>query len=218
MDESLYTRSQMMMLAPTKTRKKAHVLGRNEHLTMVHYLTYMFSPNQNDVPKSAYVKWYRAEQINAIADALPLVYRCIFLDTVYVGHRVGGALSLTLDSVDLYNGTVTPTKSKTGKIHTSYIPAPLIEDMRQYLIEVRRNIATDSNAFFIGRNGKSVTYQAYRMALESARVAVNKNMDGILKRFIPMQVGAPLPQRFGRINLIADETEFQHSVMLIFAT
>lgn len=163
MDESLYTRSQMMMLAPTKTRKKAHVLGRNEHLTMVHYLTYMFSPNQNDVPKSAYVKWYSAEQINAIADALPLVYRCIFLDTVYVGHRVGGALSLTLDSVDLYNGTVTPTKSKTGKIHTSYIPAPLIEDMRQYLIEVRRNIATDSNAFFIGRNGKSVTYQAYHV-------------------------------------------------------
>ena len=135
---------------------------------------YMFSPNQNDVPKSAYVKWYSAEQINAIADALPLVYRCIFLDTVYVGHRVGGALSLTLDSVDLYNGTVTPTKSKTGKIHTSYIPAPLIEDMRQYLIEVRRNIATDSNAFFIGRNGKSVTYQAYRMALESARITVNK--------------------------------------------
>ncbi|WP_300279532.1 tyrosine-type recombinase/integrase [uncultured Subdoligranulum sp.] len=174
MDESLYTRSQMMMLAPAKTRKKAHVLGRNEHLTMVHYLTYMFSPNQNDVPKSAYVKWYSAEQINAIADALPLVYRCIFLDTVYVGHRVGGALSLTLDSVDLYNGTVTPTKSKTGKIHTSYIPAPLIEDMRQYLIEVRRNIATDSNAFFIGRNGKSVTYQAYRMALESARITVNK--------------------------------------------
>ena len=52
MDESLYTRSQMMMLSPTKTRKKAHVLGRNEHLTMVHYLTYMFSPNQNDVPKA----------------------------------------------------------------------------------------------------------------------------------------------------------------------
>ncbi len=174
LDESLYTRSQMMMLAPAKGRKKAHILDGKEHLTMIHYLSYMFRPNQNNAPKSTYVKWYSAEQINTIADALPLVYRCIFLDTVYVGHRVGGALSLTLDSVDLYNGTVTPTKSKTGKVHTSYIPAPLIEDMRQYLIEVRRNIETDSNAFFIGRNGKPVTYQAYRAALESARVEVNK--------------------------------------------
>lgn len=174
LDESLYTRSQMMMLAPAKGRKKAHILDGKEHLTMIHYLSYMFRPNQNNAPKSTYVKWYSAEQINAIADALPLVYRCIFLDTVYVGHRVSGVLSLTLDSVDLYNGTVTPTKSKTGKVHTSYIPAPLIEDMRQYLIEVRRNIETDSNAFFIGRNGKPVTYQAYRAALESARVEVNK--------------------------------------------
>lgn len=174
LDESLYTRSQMMMLAPAKGRKKAHILDGKEHLTMIHYLSYMFRPNQNSAPKSTYVKWYSAEQINAIADALPLVYRCIFLDTVYVGHRVGGALSLTLDSVDLYNGTVTPTKSKTGKVHTSYIPTPLIEDMRQYLIEVRRNIETDSNAFFIGRNGSPVTYQAYRAALESARITVNK--------------------------------------------
>lgn len=174
MDESLYTRSQLMMLAPTKGHKKAHVLDAKEHLTMIPYLSYMFRPNQKDTPKSTYVKWYSAEQINAIADALPLVYRCIFLDTVYVGHRVGGVLSFTMDSVDLYNGTVTPTKSKTGKIHTSYIPATLIEDMRQYLIDVRGNIKTNSNAFFIGRNGKPVTYQAYRAALESARVEVNK--------------------------------------------
>lgn len=148
--------------------------NEQEHLTMIHYLSYMFRPNQSDTPKSNYVKWYSAEQINAIADALPLVYRCIFLDTVYVGHRVGGVLSFTMDSVDLYNGTVTPTKSKTGKIHTSYIPATLIEDMRQYLIDVRGNIKTNSNAFFIGRNGSPVTYQAYRAALESARITVNK--------------------------------------------
>ena len=75
MDESLYTRSQLMMLAPTKGHKKAHVLDAKEHLTMIHYLTYMFRPNQNDAPKSTYVKWYSAEQINAIADTLPLVYR-----------------------------------------------------------------------------------------------------------------------------------------------
>ena len=40
-------------------------------------------------------------------------------------------------------------------------------------------------------------------------------MVGILKRFIPMQVGVPLQQPFGHINLIADETEFRPLVMLI---
>ena len=47
-------------------------------------------------------------------------------------------------------------------------------DESLYLIDVRGNIKTNSNAFFIGRNGKPVTYQAYRAALESARVEVNK--------------------------------------------
>lgn len=55
MDESLYTRSQLMMLAPTKGHKKAHVLDAKEHLTMIPYLSYMFRPNQKDTPKSTYV-------------------------------------------------------------------------------------------------------------------------------------------------------------------
>ena len=68
---------------------------------MVHYLSKMFSPNQNDIPEFTYTKWYSAEQIRAISDELPLTYRCIFLDTVYTGHRIDSALSLTLDTVFL---------------------------------------------------------------------------------------------------------------------
>ena len=176
LDESLYTRSQLMMLAPAprKSVKTGHVIRSQEHLTMIYYLAHIFSPNQNDIPKSSYTKWYTKEQIEGIADALPLTYRCIFLDTVYTGHRIGGTLSYTLSSVDLYNGMVTPTKSKTGKIHTSRIPVRRIEDMRQYRIDVRDNIETDSDAFFVGHDGTPVTYQAYRGALESARIKVNK--------------------------------------------
>lgn len=175
LDESLYTRSQLMTLAPAPktSRKKGSMIHAKEHLTTVHYLVHSFSPNKNDAPNSTYTKWYTAEQIRAIANALPLVYRCIFLDTVYTGHRIGSTLSFTLESVDLYKGTVTPTKSKTGKIHTSIIPANLVEDMRQYLIDVRSYIKTDCDSFFVGRDGKPVTYQAYRSALETARIKVN---------------------------------------------
>lgn len=85
LDDSLYTRSQKMMLLPDpKTkRRKGRVIKKGEHLTMVYYLSRLFSPNQNDAPEFTYTKWYSAEQIRAIADELPLTYRCIFLDTVY---------------------------------------------------------------------------------------------------------------------------------------
>lgn len=183
LDESLYTRSQKMMLLPESSTKyrKGHVIKKYEHLTMVHYLSKMFSPNQNDIPEFTYTKWYSAEQIRAISDELPLTYRCIFLDTVYTGHRIDSALSLTLDTVDLYNAQVTPTRTKTGKKHTSLIPPNLVEDFQSYIMEVRNSIDTDSEYFFIGRNGTPVTYGAYRSALESARIKVNKKYSWNIK-------------------------------------
>lgn len=176
LDDSLYTRSQKMMLLPDpKTnRRKGRAIKKGEHLTMVYYLSKLFSPNQNDAPKFAYTKWYSAEQIRAIADELPLTYRCIFLDTVYTGHRIDSALSLTIDTVDLYNAHVTPTRTKTGKKHTSLIPPELVNDFQSYLMDVRRKIDTNSEYFFVGSSGKPVTYGSYRSALESARMKVNK--------------------------------------------
>lgn len=175
-DVSLFTKTQQMLLAPDPktSRHRGKVYRGKEHLTMIPFLIRLFNPNQNDVPQMAYTKWYSAEEITAIAAALPLVYRCIFLDTVYTGHRIDSALSLTLDSVDLYEGTVTPTRSKTGKIHTSIMPPSLVENFRQYLIDVRSDLRTESDYFFIGKNGEPVSYAAYRHALEAARVKVNR--------------------------------------------
>lgn len=140
---------------------------------MVHQLCKLFSPNQNDMPTLTYTKWYSAEEIEAISEQLSLTYRCIFLDTIYTGHRIDSALSLTLDSVDLYHAHVTPTRTKTGKKHTSLIPQTLVIDFQTYLMDVRSQIATDSNYFFVGSNGKPITYGAYRSALKSARIKVN---------------------------------------------
>ena len=175
LDDSLYTRSQKMMLLPDpKTnRRKGRVIKKGEHLTMVYYLSRLFSPNQNDAPEFTYTKWYSAEQIRAIADELPLTYRCIFLDTVYTGHRIDSALSLTIDTVDLYNAHVTPTRTKTGKKHTSLIPPELVNDFQSYILDVRSKIDTDSDYFFVGSSGKPVTYGAYRSALESARIKIS---------------------------------------------
>lgn len=175
LDDSLYTRSQKMLLIPEPTakRRKGRVVKKDEHLTMVYFLSRMFSPNQNDIPEFTYTKWYSSEQIQAIADALPLTYRCIFLDTVYTGHRIDSALSLTLDTVDLYNAQVTPTRTKTGKRHTSLLPPALVDDFQSYLLDVRSKIDTDSEYFFVGSNGNPVTYGAYRSALESARIKIN---------------------------------------------
>lgn len=175
-DVSLFTKTQQMLLAPDPktSRRKGKAYRGKEHLTMIPFLIRLFNPNQNDVPQMAYTKWYSAEEITTIATALPLTYRCIFLDTVYTGHRIDSALSLTLDSVDLYEGTVTPTRSKTGKNHTSIIPASLVENFRQYLIDIRSALRTESNYFFIGKNGEPVSYAAYRRALEAARIKVNR--------------------------------------------
>lgn len=176
LDESLYLRLPQMILLTDKkdTRRKGRVVKRHEHLTMVHLLSGIFKPNQNDIPKLHYAKWYSPEQIKAISDELPLTYRCIFLDTVYTGHRIDSTLSFTMDSVNLYNSEVTPTRTKTGKKHTSWIPETLVNDFQTYLMDVRNNIETDSDYFFIGRDGKPVTYGAYYAALESARIKINK--------------------------------------------
>lgn len=99
----------------------------------------------------------------------------------YTGHRIDSALSLTIDTVDLYNAQVTPTRTKTGKKHTSLIPPELVNDFQSYLLDVRNKIDTDSEYFFVGGSGKPVTYGAYRSALESARIKVNKKYDWNIK-------------------------------------
>lgn len=56
LDSSLYTSSQKMMLfSETKhPRRSGHIVKKAEHLTVVHQLCKLFSPNQNDMPTLTY--------------------------------------------------------------------------------------------------------------------------------------------------------------------
>ena len=145
------------------------------HVTTIPMMRLEFIPNKNSALSSSmvsYTKWYTKEQIQALAEELPLVYRCIFLDTVMTGHRVDSALSITMDSFDARNRLITPTRTKTGRNHKSYIPAYLTDLISTYQIEERVSIVrkTGSNSpyLFLGRSGNPVSYGSYRAALRKA--------------------------------------------------
>lgn len=176
LDDSFYTQTQYTVLAPVPRgeRRKGRIIKKGEHLTMVYYLIHTFKPSKGDIQNFSYTKWYSPEEIRAIADELPLPYRCIFLITVYTGFRIDSALSITMNTVNIYGAEITPTRSKTGKMHTASIPQSVADDLQSYLMTVRSNIDTDSEYFFVGRNGRPITYGAYREALDTARRKVNQ--------------------------------------------
>ena len=145
------------------------------HVTTIPMMRLEFIPNKNAALSSSmvsYTKWYTKEQIQALAEELPLVYRCIFLDTVMTGHRVDSALSITMDSFNARNRLIAPTRTKTGRSHKSYITAYLTDLISTYQIEERARIVnkTGSNSpyLFLSRAGSPVSYGAYRAALQKA--------------------------------------------------
>lgn len=156
--------------SPPKTKMKK----ANARITKIMLLKKLYKPSPSDSRQSSYTKWYSPDEIQAIADALDLTHRCIFLITVYTGFRVDSVLSITVDTVDYAANTIRPTRSKTNKMHTAVIPDTLATDLMTYAIEVRSKIDTACNAFFVTRNGNPVSYHSYRRALESARVKVNE--------------------------------------------
>jgi len=145
---------------------------RDNPLTMISKLRKEFLPKKTDDVRISYTKWYSIDEIDAIAAELTLLYRCIFYDTIFTGHRIDSALSITLDTINTKDWLIKPTRTKTGKIHISMIPPVMAEMMQSYLIEVRRKIVDStgsvSNYFFLGRDGLPVTYGAYYMALKVA--------------------------------------------------
>lgn len=176
LDESLYHPDYRLSLFPSAGTK---VLTSNkDKLTKVYALKYEFCPRKDDASESNYTKWYAPEEITIISEELPITYRCIFLDTIYTGHRVDSALSITLDTVSLKDKQVWPTRTKTGKTHISLIPPKLCELMQTYLVEVRSNIVnktgSTSNFFFLGRNGLPVTYGAFDKAIKAAHARILK--------------------------------------------
>lgn len=139
-----------------------------------------FVPNKNAALSSSmvsYTKWYTNEQILALMKELPLVYRCIFLDTVVTGHRVDSALSITLKSINMQERWIMPTRTKTGRNHRAFLPDYLSELILTYQIESRapivRKTGSDSQYLFLGHDGQPVTYDAYRFALQAAAKRAN---------------------------------------------
>lgn len=167
LDRSLYRPVSDDAYGPKVIRNR-----RNNPLTMISKLRNEFLPKKADDVRISYTKWYGTSAIDAIAAELPLLYRCIFYDTLFTGHRIDSALSVTLDTINLRERLIEPTRTKTGKKHISMMPPVLADMMQSYLIEVRRKIvdstASASNYFFLGRDGLPVTYAAYYAALKTA--------------------------------------------------
>jgi len=144
-------------------------------ITTIPLMRTEFIPNKNAALSSgmvSYTKWYTNEQVLALAEELTPVYRCIFLDTIVTGHRVDSALSITMDSINLSDHWIMPTRTKTGRNHKSFLPDYLSEQIYTYLIEYRaaivRKTGSNSPYLFLGRNGNPVTYASYRAALNTA--------------------------------------------------
>ena len=167
LDDSLYL--PMPGSKPKVIRNK-----RKEPLTKVWYLKNLFKPKQN-MSWQTYTKWYTPEQVNAIAEELPLVHRCIFLTTVYLGYRCSSALSVKLSSVDFRKKHIEPTHSKTGQVHISLMPDELVLLIRSYIENERsRNPGNDSEWLFLNKFGRQMTYGSYNSALKRAAEKVRK--------------------------------------------
>ena len=150
---------------------------RDKHkapLMKVWYLKSLFKPKKNMAWQS-YTKWYTYEQVNAIAEELPLVHRCIFLCTVYLGYRCSSALSIKISGIDLRKKHIQPTHSKTGQLHISSMPDELALLIRSYIENERsRNSGNSSEWLFLNNRGGQMTYGSYYTALKRAAEKVRK--------------------------------------------
>ena len=167
LDPSLYI--PMKGSTPRVIRNK-----RKDPLTKVWYLKNMFRPKKN-MAWQTYTKWYTHEQVTAIADELPLVHRCIFLSTVYLGYRSSSALSIKVSTVDLREKHIKPTHSKTGQLHTSKMPDELALLIQSYIENERsRNPGNCSEWLFLNNRGGQMSYGSYYSALKRAAEKVRK--------------------------------------------
>lgn len=147
--------------------KHVTITEKNQSKTLLKELRKSYPKRKSERinEKSVYTKWYTQEQIVAIANAFPIVDRCIFLDTVYTGHRIDTALSLELQDFDPKGNTVYGRYTKTGKTHKAHIPDSLVDLINTYLIQIRSYIVektgSKSTSLFLNRDGSPRTYRAY---------------------------------------------------------
>ena len=183
------------------------ITGKDSKLTTIHSLRDVFPQKKADLlaRSSKYTKWYNPAQIDAISEAFPLVDRCIFLDTVWTGHRIDSALSLRLSDFDPIAQTVYARQTKTGQTHIAWIPAELVRLIQTYIIEDRSIIVertgSDSDYLFLTRNGKPRTYSAYRSSM--------KRVEEQLKQSRPELKITALHTHAGRSTFLAGLRSYQ---------
>lgn len=169
--EDLALRNVALHPSLLRTRNATVVIAKTRgSLTTIQDLGKLFRIRKDISANSVYTKWYTDEQIDAIASDMQLVDRCIFLDTVFTGHRIDSALSICLDDFDQKNKTIYAKHTKTRKTHVAPIPSFLVDLIKTYIMEERSRIVertgTTSNALFLNPDGKPRTYCAYYAAIK----------------------------------------------------
>lgn len=129
-----------------------------------------------------YTKWYTPEEIDLVAEMLPLRDRCIFLCSVETGYRISSVLSILANTQDIKNRVVEETFSKTGPVHSAGITPRLQRVLVEYMTTERRRVLEKKSAnneyLFLtskGKNaGKTLSYNAFYLALKNAEKKIRE--------------------------------------------
>ena len=206
--ESLAIRN--VQLDPSLLKYKGNqivVRTKDSHITTLPQLKKAFPKRTSECfqSKSIYTKWYTKEQIAAISSAFPLVDRCIFLDTIFTGHRIDSALSLQLEDFNPIKQTVFAKHTKTHKTHIAPIPDSLVSLINTYIIEERSRIVertgSTSSALFLNRDGSPRSYAAFYASM--------KRVEQQLKETRPDLGITSLHTHAGRSTFLASIRSFQ---------
>lgn len=131
-----------------------------------------------DISSSKYAKRYTKAQVDAISDLLPLVDRCMFLDTLFTGHSIESVLELRLGDFNPVANTIFAHHTRTGRSHVAPIPNSLTNLINTYIIEERSRITertgSTSDYLFLNRDGTPRSYSAFYASLKRVEKQLKK--------------------------------------------
>lgn len=153
-------------LASTIIRRKISKKERRQKATMV-----------------SYTKWFSPEEVQLVAQNLPLRDRCIFLISVETGYRISSVLSILTNAQDIKNGFVEETFSKTGPTHAARISSQLQRLLVEYITTERKRVVEKTGEgnehLFLTNKGKNVgnpvSYNAFYLALKTAEKKIRES-------------------------------------------
>lgn len=157
------------------------VANKKGRLTKVSLLKKKFPDKRRSILErsSAYTKWYTGEQVEAISNELPLVDRCIFLDSVFTGHRIDSSLSIMLQDFNPKEKSIYAGRTKTHKTHVAPLPDHLVALIAHYISDERSIVVERTGSaspyLFLSRDGSPRTYAAYYSTLKRAEQRLKKS-------------------------------------------